>query len=57
MRVAVFDLTLVNADEERLLTGVLAGNLGDGWGLAAGGTLDLKDRDDWEVGISVRKAW
>lgn len=56
-RVAVFDLTLVNAEGERLITGVVAGNLGDGWGVALGGKLDLEDRDDYEVGVFVRKAW
>lgn len=56
-RVAVFDVTLTNAEGERILHGVVAGNLGNGWGAAVGGTLDLEDRDDWEVGVSVRKAW
>lgn len=56
-RAAVFDLTLTNASGERILYGVVAGNLGHGWGAAMGGTLDLEDRDDWEVGVHVRKAW
>lgn len=56
-RVAIVDILLVNADGERLLRGVVAGNLGNGWGIAAGGTLDLEDRDDWLAEVTVRKSW
>ena len=56
-RTAVFDVTLVNAEGARLITGVVAGNLGNGWGIALGGEIDLDDRDDYEVGVHVRKAW
>lgn len=54
--VALLDITLTNAEGERLLSGVVAANFGDGWGAALGGTLDLQDRDDWVVGVSVRKS-
>lgn len=56
-RVAIFDVLLVNAEGERLLQGVVAGNLGNGWGVAIGGTLDLEDRDDWLAVVHVRKSW
>lgn len=56
-RVAIVDLRLTNAEGERILTGVVAGNLGHGWGVALGGTLDIEDRTDWVAEVVVRKSW
>jgi hypothetical protein len=54
---ALFSVRLKSGDEERVISGVVAANLGNGWGLAAGATLDLEDRDDYEVSIVGVKSW
>jgi hypothetical protein len=54
---AILDVKLTNMDGERVVTGVVAANLGHGWGLAAGAALDLEDRDDWEVEVLVKASW
>jgi hypothetical protein len=59
---AVLDVVLSSADGAKVLRGVVAANLGQRWGLvdvgvAAGGAIDLEDRDDWEVGVTVKAAW
>jgi hypothetical protein len=56
-RVAILDIKLTSAGEERLLSGVVAGNLGHGWGAALGGVVDMNDKRDWEVEAVVRKSW
>jgi hypothetical protein len=59
---AVLDLTLSSADGAKVLRGLVAANLGQRWGLvdisgAAGVVIDLENRDDWEVGVTVKAAW
>lgn len=56
-RTAVLDIKVKHEGKNVLATGVVAANLGDGWGVAAGGAIDLQDRDDWELELVVRKSW
>lgn len=59
---ALIDIKLTSADEEKLLTGVLAGNIDDAWGKvdiggAVGGAIDLGGRRDWQVEVLVKASW
>lgn len=61
-RTAIFDAKITSRDGERVVSGVVAANIGKVWkkvdiGGALGAAFDLDDRDDYEVELVLRGAW